>query len=76
MVGTKLWIPVAYLEAGLQSRDRQMPEEINRLVRAENLTDNLAEVLAGKWPAGNRPDLWDGQTAQRAVDDLLIRARA
>ena len=29
-----------------------MPEEINRLVRAENLTDNLAEVLAGKWPAG------------------------
>ncbi|MDB6090931.1 MAG: UDP-N-acetylglucosamine 2-epimerase, partial [Gammaproteobacteria bacterium] len=32
MVGTKLWIPVIHLEAGLRSRDRQMPEEINRLV--------------------------------------------
>jgi UDP-N-acetylglucosamine 2-epimerase (non-hydrolysing) len=27
MVGTKLWIPVAHLEAGLRSGDRRMPEE-------------------------------------------------
>ena len=40
MVGTKLWIPVIHLEAGLRSRDRKMPEEINRLV-----TDAIADIL-------------------------------
>jgi len=40
MVGAKLWIPVAHLEAGLRSRDRRMPEEINRLV-----TDAIADLL-------------------------------
>jgi UDP-N-acetylglucosamine 2-epimerase (non-hydrolysing) len=40
MVGAKLCIPVAHLEAGLRSRDRRMPEEINRLV-----TDAIADLL-------------------------------
>jgi UDP-N-acetylglucosamine 2-epimerase (non-hydrolysing) len=40
MVGAKLHIPVVHLEAGLRSRDRDMPEEINRLV-----TDAISDVL-------------------------------
>jgi UDP-N-acetylglucosamine 2-epimerase (non-hydrolysing) len=40
MVGTKLGVPVVHLEAGLRSRDRRMPEEINRL-----LTDAIADLL-------------------------------
>ncbi len=40
LVGTKLNISVAHLEAGLRSGDRTMPEEINRLV-----TDAIADLL-------------------------------
>src|SRR5262245_18973895 len=40
MAATKLWIPVIHLEAGLQSRDRRMPEESNRLV-----TDSISDAI-------------------------------
>jgi UDP-N-acetylglucosamine 2-epimerase (non-hydrolysing) len=40
IVSAKLWIPVAHVEAGLRSRDRTMPEEINRLV-----TDTISDLL-------------------------------
>jgi UDP-N-acetylglucosamine 2-epimerase (non-hydrolysing) len=40
LVCSKLGVPVAHVEAGLRSRDRSMPEEINRV-----LTDQLSELL-------------------------------
>jgi UDP-N-acetylglucosamine 2-epimerase (non-hydrolysing) len=40
LVCVQLGIRVAHVEAGLRSRDRTMPEEINRL-----LTDQIAELL-------------------------------
>jgi UDP-N-acetylglucosamine 2-epimerase (non-hydrolysing) len=48
MVGAKLCIPVVHLEAGLRSRDRTMPEEINRLV-----TDAIADLLWTPSPDGD-----------------------
>lgn len=51
----KLWIPVAHVEAGLRSFDRQMPEEINRLV-----TDALSEFLFVTEESGRKNLLGEG----------------
>ncbi len=40
LTAKKLCLPVAHLEAGLRSRDRTMPEEINRLA-----TDAISDLL-------------------------------
>jgi UDP-N-acetylglucosamine 2-epimerase (non-hydrolysing) len=40
LVAAKCWVRVAHVEAGLRSRDRTMPEEINRV-----LTDQISDLL-------------------------------
>ena len=47
MAAVKLHVPVAHVEAGLRSRDRSMPEEINRL-----LTDSICDLLLVSEPEG------------------------
>ncbi|MBZ6378388.1 UDP-N-acetylglucosamine 2-epimerase (non-hydrolyzing) [Pacificimonas flava] len=60
MVGGKLHIPVVHLEAGLRSRDRAMPEELNRLV-----TDVLADVLWTPSPDGDENLRAEGIPSER-----------
>jgi UDP-N-acetylglucosamine 2-epimerase (non-hydrolysing) len=60
MVGAKLRFPVVHLEAGLRSRDRDMPEEINRLV-----TDVLADILWTPSPDADENLAAEGIPAQR-----------
>jgi len=47
IVGAKLRVPVAHVEAGLRSHDRDMPEELNRRV-----ADSVSDLLYCSEPAG------------------------
>lgn len=69
IVGAKLWVPVVHLEAGLRSRDRRMPEEINRLV-----TDAIADLLWTPSPDADENLLSEGVSAERIerVGNIMI----
>ena len=69
MVGTKLWIPVVHLEAGLRSGDRRMPEEINRLV-----TDAICDVLWTPSPDADEHLAREGLAADKIdrVGNIMI----
>jgi len=69
MVGAKLWIPVVHLEAGLRSRDRRMPEEINRLV-----TDSIADVLWTPSPDADENLVAEGVSRDRIdfIGNIMI----
>ncbi len=69
LVCAKLRIPVAHVEAGLRSRDRDMPEEINRIV-----TDQLADLLLTPSPDGDENLQNEGIPASRirCVGNVMI----
>lgn len=69
LVGSKLHIPVAHLEAGLRSRDRRMPEEINRLA-----TDAIADILWTPSPDGDENLTAEGVPPERItrVGNIMI----
>ena len=45
----------------------------NRLVQPERLAEMIGRVMAGDWPTGRKPELWDGRTAGRIAADLRRR---
>jgi UDP-N-acetylglucosamine 2-epimerase (non-hydrolysing) len=58
----KLCVPVAHLEAGLRSRDRTMPEEINRLA-----TDAISDLLWTPSPDADENLRNEGVPEERVV---------
>jgi UDP-N-acetylglucosamine 2-epimerase (non-hydrolysing) len=71
LVCVKLGIKVAHVEAGLRSRDRTMPEEINRL-----LTDQIADLLFTPSPDADANLLAEGIPKERIrfVGNVMIDA--
>jgi UDP-N-acetylglucosamine 2-epimerase (non-hydrolysing) len=69
LVCAKLCVSVAHVEAGLRSRDRTMPEEINRL-----LTDQIADLLLTPSADADRNLLAEGVPAERIrlVGNVMI----
>jgi UDP-N-acetylglucosamine 2-epimerase (non-hydrolysing) len=45
----------------------------NRLVGALDLDEQVNAAISGTWVSGTRPELWDGKTAERVVEDLKSR---
>ena len=69
LTAKKLCVPVAHVEAGLRSRDRTMPEEINRIV-----TDALSDLLFTPSPDADRNLLQEGIGPERIhfVGNVMI----
>ncbi|HTZ82978.1 MAG TPA: UDP-N-acetylglucosamine 2-epimerase (non-hydrolyzing) [Candidatus Acidoferrales bacterium] len=74
LVCSKLGIKVGHVEAGLRSRDRTMPEEINRL-----LTDQLSDLLFTPSPDGDENLVHEGIDSSKihhvgnVMIDTLVR---
>ncbi len=69
LVCVKLGVKVAHVEAGLRSRDRTMPEEINRL-----LTDQIADLLFTPSPDADENLIAEGIPRERIrfVGNVMI----
>lgn len=62
IVAAKLHIPVSHIEAGLRSRDWDMPEEVNRIV-----TDSVADLLLTPSPDADENLRAEGKKAESIV---------
>ena len=66
---TYLGIPCLTLRPNTE-RPITLTQGTNRLVKPKELLVNVEQALNGGWPSGQRPELWDGKTAQRCVAGL------
>lgn len=69
LVGAKLGIPVAHVEAGLRSFNWKMPEEINRV-----MTDHMSNLLFASEPSGVENLIGEGIAQDRIfhVGNVMI----
>jgi len=71
---TYLGIPCLTLRDNTE-RPITVTQGSNRLIRVENLVEQTKRILAGPARIGQKPDLWDGGTAQRIVETLMDTIR-
>lgn len=69
LAASKLGVKIAHIEAGLRSFDRQMPEEVNRI-----LTDHISDYLFTTETYGNRNLKREGIDGNKIffVGDIMI----
>jgi UDP-N-acetylglucosamine 2-epimerase (non-hydrolysing) len=72
---TYLGIPCITLRETTE-RPITVTQGTNRLTGVAGIPGLVGTVLAGKWPQGTVPDLWDGQAAERIVESLRGQKRA
>lgn len=77
LVAVKLHIPLAHIESGLRSFDKEMPEEINRI-----LTDHISEYLFVTEPQAVKNLIKEGVSkskifhAGNVMIDTLLRSKS
>ena len=66
---TYLGIPCLTLRENTE-RPITISQGTNRLVNLSNINFHIENILKGNNQIGSIPELWDGQTASRVVNDI------